>query len=66
MIWTWVCRYCGYANDNNPGPCRRCGRPDELPEAIGAVAYCCDVAGLPSLSRSGSVTAPIPKSRENL
>ena len=25
MILTWTCDLCGYANDNNNGPCRHCG-----------------------------------------
>jgi ribosomal protein L40E len=25
IILTWVCSKCGWANDNNNGPCRRCG-----------------------------------------
>jgi hypothetical protein len=25
MIITVVCDLCGWANDNNNGPCRRCG-----------------------------------------
>jgi hypothetical protein len=25
MILTWVCQFCGWANDNNNGPCRKCG-----------------------------------------
>ena len=25
VILTWVCVKCGWANDNNPGPCRKCG-----------------------------------------
>ena len=25
MILTWVCQRCGWANDNNSGPCRKCG-----------------------------------------
>lgn len=24
-ILTWVCQRCGWANDNNNGPCRKCG-----------------------------------------
>lgn len=23
-ILTWVCQHCGWANDNNTGPCRNC------------------------------------------
>ena len=23
-IFTWVCEHCGWANDNNNGPCRKC------------------------------------------
>jgi hypothetical protein len=29
IMWTWLCRYCGHANDNNPGACRKCGRADD-------------------------------------
>ena len=25
VILTWVCEFCGWANDNNNGPCRKCG-----------------------------------------
>lgn len=24
MILTWICKFCGWANDNNNGPCRKC------------------------------------------
>lgn len=24
-IFTWQCQRCGWANDNNNGPCRKCG-----------------------------------------
>lgn len=27
VILTWVCQRCGWANDNNDGPCRKCGAP---------------------------------------
>lgn len=23
-IFTWQCGHCGWANDNNNGPCRKC------------------------------------------
>lgn len=26
IILTWVCKFCGWANDNNNGPCRKCGK----------------------------------------
>lgn len=26
IILTWLCRFCGWANDNNAGACRKCGR----------------------------------------
>lgn len=29
MILTWVCQFCGWANDNNDGPCRKCGGQTE-------------------------------------
>lgn len=29
VILTWVCKFCGWANDNNNGPCRKCGRDQE-------------------------------------
>lgn len=25
-IFTWLCERCGWANDNNNGPCRKCGK----------------------------------------
>jgi hypothetical protein len=25
MILTWTCEFCGWSNDNNDGPCRKCG-----------------------------------------
>lgn len=25
-IFTWQCQHCGWANDNNNGPCRKCGK----------------------------------------
>jgi hypothetical protein len=25
VITTWLCDFCGWLNDNNPGPCRKCG-----------------------------------------
>ena len=28
VILTWLCSHCGWANDNNSGPCRKCGRDD--------------------------------------
>jgi hypothetical protein len=30
MILTWLCEFCGSANDNNSGPCRNCGGQTEL------------------------------------
>ncbi len=32
MRWivTWTCKFCGWANDNNNGPCYRCGGHTEL------------------------------------
>lgn len=30
-IITWQCQWCGWANDNNQGPCRKCGRENEPP-----------------------------------
>jgi predicted ATP-dependent serine protease len=34
MILTWCCSWCGWANDNNPGACRKCGKDEEFsPEA---------------------------------
>ncbi len=29
MIITWICGLCSWANDNNAGPCRRCGGQTE-------------------------------------
>jgi hypothetical protein len=29
VIITWVCQFCGWANDNNDGPCRKCGGQTE-------------------------------------
>lgn len=29
MIVTWHCQQCGWANDNNPGACRRCGGDED-------------------------------------
>ena len=29
MIVTTTCDLCGWNNDNNPGPCRRCGGQTE-------------------------------------
>ena len=29
MILTWTCDLCGWGNDNNNGPCRRCGGQTE-------------------------------------
>ena len=26
VILTWICKFCGWANDNNNGPCRKCGK----------------------------------------
>jgi len=34
MIWTWVCKFCGWANDNNPGPCRKCGKASHETEGV--------------------------------
>lgn len=30
MILTWNCRFCMWANDNNNGPCHRCGGHTEM------------------------------------
>lgn len=30
MILTWNCKFCMWANDNNNGPCRRCGGHTEM------------------------------------
>jgi len=30
MILTWNCRFCMLANDNNNGPCNRCGGHTEM------------------------------------
>jgi hypothetical protein len=30
MIITWNCTFCMWANDNNNGPCRRCGGHTEM------------------------------------
>jgi hypothetical protein len=27
VIRTWMCQKCGWMNDNNNGPCRKCGAP---------------------------------------
>src|SRR5580693_10787991 len=27
VIFTWQCQKCGWMNDNNNGPCRKCGAP---------------------------------------
>jgi hypothetical protein len=27
VILTWMCKKCGWMNDNNNGPCRKCGAP---------------------------------------
>jgi hypothetical protein len=27
VILTWMCQKCGWMNDNNNGPCRKCGAP---------------------------------------
>ena len=29
VILTWVCQRCGWANDNNNGPCRKCGKKND-------------------------------------
>jgi hypothetical protein len=29
MIVTWQCEFCGWLNDNNTGPCRKCGGQTE-------------------------------------
>jgi rubrerythrin len=31
-ILTWQCQKCGWANDNNNGPCRKCGDPNKDPK----------------------------------
>jgi hypothetical protein len=28
MIITWQCQFCGWCNDNNNGPCRKCGKDE--------------------------------------
>lgn len=25
-ILSWMCQHCGWMNDNNNGPCRKCGK----------------------------------------
>jgi ribosomal protein L40E len=30
MIITWICQFCGWANDNNNGPCRKCEAHTEM------------------------------------
>lgn len=30
MIITWTCKFCGWNNDNNNGPCHRCGGQTEM------------------------------------
>ena len=30
MILTWTCSFCMWANDNNNGPCRKCGGQTEM------------------------------------
>lgn len=30
MILTWICTFCRWANDNNNGPCRKCGGQTEM------------------------------------
>lgn len=30
MILTWNCTFCMWANDNNNGPCHRCGWHTEM------------------------------------
>lgn len=30
MIITWTCKFCGWNNDNNDGPCRRCKAQTEM------------------------------------
>lgn len=27
FILSWMCEKCGWMNDNNNGPCRKCGAP---------------------------------------
>jgi hypothetical protein len=27
VVLTWMCQKCGWMNDNNNGPCRKCGAP---------------------------------------
>jgi hypothetical protein len=29
MIFTWICSFCRWANDNKNGPCRKCGGQTE-------------------------------------
>jgi hypothetical protein len=29
LILTWQCQHCGWANDNNNGPCRKCGATEQ-------------------------------------
>lgn len=28
-ILTWICQFCGRGNDNNNGPCHKCGGQTE-------------------------------------
>lgn len=30
MILSWRCDFCGWMNDNNNGPCHRCGGHTEM------------------------------------
>lgn len=30
LILTWNCQFCMWANDNNNGPCRKCGGHTEM------------------------------------
>ena len=36
MIFTWMCQQCGWANDNNNGPCRRCGGDEDAKGKVSA------------------------------
>jgi ribosomal protein L40E len=35
VILTWVCQRCGWGNDNNNGPCRKCGSENQDPPRRG-------------------------------
>ena len=41
MVVTWICQQCGWPNDNNPNPCRRCGGDED---AVGKVRIAADPA----------------------